>query len=153
MPYVQDALGDSYWERMRTYHRQVIGRGLAAPEPAPGFVTEVVRRAEEGLRARGYGEERLLSPVWQRLQRRANPAQRMRGVFQSEGLRTAGAARRFAAATHDRPKRLAARATGFPVCVHLFNIASFLRLGKLAAVPMHGPLPARWHVDTTSARR
>jgi len=86
MPYVQDALGDSYWERMRTYHRQVIGRGLAAPEPAPGFVTEVVRRAEEGLRARGYGEERLLGPVWQRLQRRANPAQRMRGVFQSEGL-------------------------------------------------------------------
>ncbi len=86
MPYVLDVLGESYWERMRVYHRQAIARGLAAPEPAPGFLDEIVRRAEEGLRARGFGEESLLQPIWQRLQRQANPAQRMRRVFQSDGL-------------------------------------------------------------------
>ena len=102
LPYIQEELGGGYWERMRAYHRQAIAQGLVAPEPAPNFVAEILRRAEEGLRARGYGEEAMLQPVWQRLQRRANPAQRMRKVFQSDGLQglLARAAIRPAATTH-----------------------------------------------------
>lgn len=86
LDYVQEELGDAYWERMRAYHRRAIAQGLAAPEPAPNFVREVLQRAEEGLRARGYGEEVMLRPLGLRLQRGANPAQRMRRVFQSDGL-------------------------------------------------------------------
>lgn len=84
--YVQDRLGTSYWEDMRTYHRQAIQRGLAAPQPAPRFLATLVTMAEEGLRSRGRGEERLLAPIYQRLERAENPAQRARRIFVSDGL-------------------------------------------------------------------
>jgi len=102
LPYIQEELGDDYWERMRAYHRRAIAQGLAAPEPAPNFVSEILRRAEAGLRARGYGEEVMLQPVWQRLRRKTNPAQRMRRIFQSSGLQglLARTAIRPAATTH-----------------------------------------------------
>ncbi|HXF64218.1 MAG TPA: glutamate-cysteine ligase family protein [Caldilineaceae bacterium] len=84
--YVQEALGPGYWEIMRTYHRQAIRRGLAAPQPAPGFLAQIVELAEAGLRARGRGEERYLAPILGRLARGENPAQRARRIFQTDGL-------------------------------------------------------------------
>ena len=84
--YVQETLGESYWEIMRAYHRQVIVRGLAAPQPAPGFLQAMAQGAEQGLQRRGLGEEVLLQPIFQRLQRRENPAQRVRRIFQTDGL-------------------------------------------------------------------
>ena len=92
--FVQDALGEEYWSIMRTYHRQVIRTGLGAPQPAPDLLPQIVSLAAEGLRRRGRGEERLLAPLYQRLERRINPAQRMRTVFQSDGV--AGLLRRAA---------------------------------------------------------
>jgi gamma-glutamylcysteine synthetase len=84
--YVQDALGPGYWEIMRTYHRQVIERGLAAPQPAANFLSRIVAMAEEGLAQRGLGEARYLAPIQHRLARRENPAQRARRVFQVDGM-------------------------------------------------------------------
>jgi gamma-glutamylcysteine synthetase len=87
MAYIQDALGEDYWSRMRTYHRQVIMHGLAAPQPAPNFLPTVVDYAAWGLQQRSQGEERLLRPIHRRLGRGQNPAQRARSVFQIDGLR------------------------------------------------------------------
>jgi gamma-glutamylcysteine synthetase len=84
--YVQGQLGDGYWETMRTYQRQAIQRGLAAPQPSPGFLATLVEMAEEGLRRRGRGEEHLLAPIYQRLGRAENPAQRARRIFVTDGL-------------------------------------------------------------------
>lgn len=84
--YVQDRLGSRYWDEMRRYHRQTIQRGLAAPQPAPRFLMTVVEMVEEGLRGRGRGEERLLAPLYQRLDRAENPAQRARRIFTVDGL-------------------------------------------------------------------
>jgi hypothetical protein len=84
--YVQEELGDDYWEIMRTYHRQVIARGLAAPQPAPHFLRRTVEMAQEGLRRRGFGEERLMASILGRLQRQENPAQHVRRIFRSDGL-------------------------------------------------------------------
>lgn len=86
LAYVQEALGEEYWEIMRNYHRQVIARGLAAPQPAPRFLYRIVAMAEEALRRRGFGEERLLLPIHNRLQRQLNPAQQARRIFQVDGL-------------------------------------------------------------------
>lgn len=86
MEYVQTALGEEYWSIMRTYHRQVIGRGLAAPQPAPEFLRKLVCMAETGLRQRGQGEEKFIKPIFDRLDRHLNPAQRARRIFQSDGL-------------------------------------------------------------------
>jgi gamma-glutamylcysteine synthetase len=84
--YVQDALGKDYWSTMRTYHRQAIRSGLAAPQPAPNFLPTIVEMAAEGLRGRGLGEELLLAPIYHRLERNLNPAQRASRVFQSDGI-------------------------------------------------------------------
>ncbi len=74
------------WPRMKHYHEQVIRAGLAAPEPAPGFLAEVLALAEAALARRGYGEERMLTSLWKRLERRENPGQRVRRVFKAEGV-------------------------------------------------------------------
>jgi gamma-glutamylcysteine synthetase len=84
--YVQAQLGEQYWQAMRTYHRQAIQRGLAAPQPAPGFLATLVEMAAAGLRRRGRGEERFLDPLYPRLARAENPAQRARRIFVTDGL-------------------------------------------------------------------
>ena len=74
------------WPRMQQYHEQVVRAGLAAPEPAPGFLADILELVAAALTRRGYGEERMLAPLWQRLERRENPAQRVRRVFTKKGL-------------------------------------------------------------------
>jgi len=86
MEYVQDVLGESYWDTMREYHRRAVGRGLLAWEPAHDFLHEVTELAEKGLIQRGLGEERYMQPIWDRLYRRVNPARRMRRVFRTNGV-------------------------------------------------------------------
>ena len=73
------------WPRMKQYHEQVIRAGLAAPEPAPGFLAEILALAEAALARRGYGEERMLTPLWQRLEQKENP-----GPAGAAGLREGG---------------------------------------------------------------
>jgi gamma-glutamylcysteine synthetase len=86
MGYIEETLGNGYWERMRLYHQQAISHGLAAPQPAPNFLDRVAHFAEEGLQRRGQGEEHFLQPIRNRLYRRQNPAQRVRSIFQIDGL-------------------------------------------------------------------
>lgn len=85
-PLLIDELGEGYWDRMRVYHQQVIRFGLDAPQPAPDLLRRVLGLAEAALAGRGYGEERLLAPLWRRLDRRQNPAQRARIVFRHDGM-------------------------------------------------------------------
>ena len=84
--YITHALSVNYWDEMRHFHEQAIAVGLAAPPPQPDFWQQIVTSAEEGLRNRSFGEERLLAPIWQRLARRVNPAQRARQIFAIDGM-------------------------------------------------------------------
>lgn len=84
--YVKDALGEEYWSIMRTYHHQVIRAGLAAPQPAPDFLSHIVAMTAAGLRRRGRGEEVFLAPILHRLERKSNPAQQIRHIFQADGI-------------------------------------------------------------------
>lgn len=91
--YIQNALAPveertlaGCWPRMQQYHHQAVRAGLAAPEPAPGFLAEVLTLAAAALARRGYGEEEMLAPLWQRLEQRKNPAQRVQRVFAEMGL-------------------------------------------------------------------
>ncbi len=74
------------WSRLREYHHEAVHAGLAAPEPAPGFLADILGLVAAALARRGYGEEGMLAPLWQRLERKENPAQRVRRVFAEEGL-------------------------------------------------------------------
>ena len=71
---------------MKQYHRQAIRAGLAAPEPAPRFLAEILALAQTALARRGFGEERLLTPLWQRLEQKENPAQQARRIFAEHGV-------------------------------------------------------------------
>lgn len=84
--FVADRLGVNYWLRMRSWHRRVITSGLAAPEPEEGFLYEILRLAEDAVQARGLGEEVFYAPLWQRLEKKENPAQTARRVFLSKGI-------------------------------------------------------------------
>lgn len=74
------------WSRLREYHYESVRAGLAAPEPVPDFLADILELVAAALARRGYGEEGMLAPLWRRLERRANPAQRVRRVFAKEGL-------------------------------------------------------------------
>ncbi len=91
--YVQRALAPAEepglagcWPGMMAYHGEAVRDGLAAVEPVPGFLAEVLALAEKALARRGHGEERMLAPLWGRLARRENPAQSVRRVFDAEGV-------------------------------------------------------------------
>ena len=42
--------------------------------------------ANAALARRGFGEERLLTPLWQRLEQKENPAQQARRIFAEQGV-------------------------------------------------------------------
>jgi gamma-glutamylcysteine synthetase len=84
--YIQDELGPDHWNIMRDYHQVAIAHGLAAPQPAPDFLPRLVDLAHDGLQRRGHGEETLLAPLRDRLDRQHDPAQRARQIFAIDGL-------------------------------------------------------------------
>ena len=59
---------------------------IYAPEPVDGFTLGVLERAKSALRARGRKEAPLLNPLFKRLERRENPAQRARALLVTDGL-------------------------------------------------------------------
>ena len=83
---IRAKLGEEYWTMMQTYHRQAIRFGLYAPQPGSDLLSSVLTLAEAALARRGFGEERLIAPLWRRLDRRMNPAQRARVVFRHDGM-------------------------------------------------------------------
>jgi len=84
--FVQSKMGSDAWDIMRRWHGQVIRLGLAAPEPVEGLIFGVLERAKGALRGRGRQEAALLNPLFRRLDRRENPAQRSQALLSAEGL-------------------------------------------------------------------
>lgn len=84
--YVDDLFGAQAWTILRSYHGEAARHGLSAPEPAPNFLSTVINIVENVLKTRGYGEEILVQPLWQRLERRQNPAQQTRVLFAQRGM-------------------------------------------------------------------
>jgi glutamate--cysteine ligase len=83
---VERTFGDAAWPTMRGWHAAVVRDGLAAPEPAAGFVDGVLADAAEALEARGRGEAALMAPLFARWARRENPAQAALAAFQAGGV-------------------------------------------------------------------
>ncbi len=84
--FVVERLGVNYWLRMRAWHRHVIIAGLNTPQPELDFLAEIVEMAEAAVAARGMGEEQFFAPLWRRLERKENPAQIARRVFEKKGM-------------------------------------------------------------------
>jgi gamma-glutamylcysteine synthetase len=84
--YLHVNLGDQCWEAMKRYHAEATRHGLTASEPIPGFLASVLGFVEDALHRRGYGEERLLPPLWDRLAAQENPAQRAKKIFVRAGV-------------------------------------------------------------------
>ncbi len=83
------------WQTLRAWHHDVVRRGLAVADPAPDFLAEVLTRCSAALARRELGEEALLAPLWQRLERRDNPAQEATRLVEREGLPALLEARTF----------------------------------------------------------
>ncbi len=87
--YVQDTLGSDAWTIMKEWHGMVVRLGLRAPEPRDGFVFGVLERARSALRARGRREAPFIEPLFWRLERKENPAQRFQDLVVEQGLAAA----------------------------------------------------------------
>lgn len=86
MDYIGDALGPDPGPAMIRYRRAVLREGLAAQEPAGGFVENCVGLAERALERRGRGEEKFLAPIWKRLEKRETPGRAAQSVMKKKGL-------------------------------------------------------------------
>jgi hypothetical protein len=84
--YIDSTLGPDAWQIMRTYQQQAIRHGLRAPQPANGFLERILHLACAGLQSRKANEAPLLEPLFERLYRNENPAQRARRIFRSDGM-------------------------------------------------------------------
>jgi gamma-glutamylcysteine synthetase len=83
--YLADSLDRDRWAVMLRYRRAAVRDGVQAAEPIPGFLAHLIELAAEGLRRRGLGEEDLLGPARQSLERRIGPAQEAVRIFRSGG--------------------------------------------------------------------
>ena len=84
--YIQTTLGPEAWTIMRKWHGEVIQEGLRSPEPAADLILGVLDRARGALSGRGRQEASLLEPLYRRLDKRENPAQRARALLATDGL-------------------------------------------------------------------
>ncbi len=84
--YLETVLADDFWSVMRRYRVEAIIHGIRAREPAPGFLKEVLRIAQEGLARRGRGEEIFLAPLWERLKQHTIPGDTNRQILRREGM-------------------------------------------------------------------
>ncbi|CAN5600227.1 hypothetical protein BH24ACT26_BH24ACT26_06270 [soil metagenome] len=84
--YLDEALGKTWWDALRAYRRTAVVAGMSAPEPAPGFLHTVAEIARRGLEQRGCGEEALLDAAFERIERRAGPADAALSCLQAHGM-------------------------------------------------------------------
>ena len=69
-------------ELRKSFNRGVIP-DIISKDSLRQLLIHLVSLAEEGLLKRGYGEERLLTPVFDRAERIASPAQDMKEKLQN----------------------------------------------------------------------
>jgi gamma-glutamylcysteine synthetase len=74
------------WEALLAFRRRAVRDGIRARQPAPGFLADVLGVAGRGLRERGFGEEALLEPLLERLDRGAGPADIARQIVGEGGI-------------------------------------------------------------------
>ncbi len=83
---LRDLLGPGWWRAMLAYRARAVRQGVRAREPAPGLLAKLIDVAEAALRRRGFGEERALEELRERLERRETPADRARRALRAGGV-------------------------------------------------------------------
>ncbi|MBN2025386.1 MAG: hypothetical protein JW854_01295 [Actinobacteria bacterium] len=84
-----EMIGDFTWEELRASREEAMRVGpqaTAGGAPISEICRGMLEVAEEGLAARGYGEEESLSPLWERLEEKRCPAMETRELFQAGGV-------------------------------------------------------------------
>ncbi|MCB5910018.1 glutamate-cysteine ligase family protein [Streptomyces pinistramenti] len=75
------------WQEWRLLWMRASTHGLSAEdERSLAMMRKVLELAASGLRARGWGEETFLAPLFTRLERRETPADRMIAAFRAGGV-------------------------------------------------------------------
>lgn len=74
------------WAELLGYRARAVTHGIRAKEPFDGFLAQVLSLAQEGLVARGLGEETYLEDAWSRLERRQSPADEVMDLLSKEGI-------------------------------------------------------------------
>ena len=83
---ISDTLGDRPWEVARKWHSESIVSGLDAEEPATGFIAEILHQCQRALKRRELDEARYLTPLFERMTAKKNPAQTSRKQWEESGI-------------------------------------------------------------------
>ena len=74
------------WDEFLSWRKTAIDYGLGKGELFTGLIESVLQLAQDGLEARGMGEEVYLAPLWKRWETKQNPAQYVRRAFARGGI-------------------------------------------------------------------
>ena len=74
------------WPSFRDWRKSCINYGLAEKEVFTGLIEGTLQMAQDGLEARGLGEEVFLNSLYERLEQGKNPAQQIREISSSGGI-------------------------------------------------------------------
>ena len=83
---ITQRLGSEPWASAREWHQAAILQGLAASEPVPGLLSDVLDLCEAALRRRDRDEARYLNPLRARLDVRRNAAQEAVQMLETQGM-------------------------------------------------------------------
>jgi gamma-glutamylcysteine synthetase len=83
---IQQRLGEEPWTSARAWHQAAVLQGLAATEPVPGLLSDVLDLCEAALARRGRDEARYLKPLRGRLHVRRNAAQESVKTLETQGM-------------------------------------------------------------------
>jgi hypothetical protein len=78
-------LGPEAWPALLRFRRAAVRSGVQAPEPVVGLLQGLVDVARRALAGRGLGEDRLMSPIQDRIDRRQGPSDRARRLVEDGG--------------------------------------------------------------------
>lgn len=79
--WLKENMQDDAFSMLRTYGDRVLTQGLHTEEPFSGMLRGILERCQEGLHARGYGEERYIEPLLRRVEEKSNPAMQNSAAF------------------------------------------------------------------------
>jgi hypothetical protein len=82
---LDEQLGPEPWPALVRFRRAAVRMGVRAPEPGVGLLQGLVDVARGALAGRGLGEDPLMAPIQDRLDRREGPSDRARRLAEDHG--------------------------------------------------------------------
>jgi gamma-glutamylcysteine synthetase len=84
--FIEDSLGPGSWEKLMRHREAAVRLGVSAPEPFAGYLEGLVEISRDGLRKRGFDEEKFLVPLDESREHCESPSDKVSRTFERGGV-------------------------------------------------------------------